>query len=144
MKEIEIYTDGACSGNPGPGGYGCVLIYKGKRKEISQAFSDTTNNRMEITAAIEALKLLKEPCKVVLYSDSKYLVDSITKGWAKKWQANNWMRTKSEKALNTDLWQELLGLLQVHLVDFKWVKGHASNKENNRCDELAREAITRL
>ena len=141
MKEIEIYTDGACSGNPGPGGFGVVMLYKGKRKEISQGYKQTTNNRMELLAAIVALETLKEPCFVTLYSDSKYLVDAIEKGWAKKWRASNWMRNKTDKALNPDLWERLLPLLEQHKVNFKWVKGHADNKENERCDELARMAI---
>ncbi|MCL2407023.1 MAG: ribonuclease HI [Defluviitaleaceae bacterium] len=141
MKEIQIYTDGACSGNPGPGGWGAVLIYKGVRKEISGGEVHTTNNRMEITAAIMALETLKEPCRITLYSDSKYLVDAIGLGWAKKWRANSWMRNRKEEALNPDLWERLLMLLNTHDVRFVWVKGHAENAENNRCDELARLAI---
>lgn len=137
MKEITIYTDGACSGNPGPGGYGCVLRYNKNRKELSGGFRKTTNNRMEITAAIKALESLKYPCRIKLYSDSKYLVNAITKSWAKRWKAQNWMRTRTEKAKNPDLWEKLLALCEVHEVEFIWVKGHASNEENNRCDELA-------
>lgn len=140
MKTVHIYTDGACSGNPGPGGFGIVLLYGSGRKELSGGFELTTNNRMEMLAAIEGLKALKEPCIVKLYSDSKYLVDAINKGWVAKWQANNWMRNKKDSALNVDLWQELLEQLNVHEVEFIWVKGHAENTENNRCDQLAREA----
>ena len=142
MKNVQIYTDGACSGNPGPGGYGIVLLYGSSRKEISEGFELTTNNRMEMLAAIEGLKALKEPCAIKLYSDSKYLVDAINKGWVTKWQANNWMRNKKDPALNVDLWKELLELLKVHSVELIWVKGHAENAENNRCDELARDAAS--
>ena len=141
MKKVEIYTDGACSGNPGPGGTGTVLLFNGARKEIAKGYILTTNNRMEILAVIEGLEALKEPCMVRLYSDSKYVVDAINKGWVTKWQDNNWMRNKKDKALNIDLWERLLSLLEKHQVEFIWVKGHASNVENNRCDQLAREAI---
>ena len=141
IKEIEIYTDGACSGNPGPGGYGAVVIYGDKRREISQGFRMTTNNRMEILAVIEALKILNQPCNINLYSDSKYVVDAINKGWLNKWKKNNWHRNKKDLVLNIDLWQELLGLLALHNINFIWVKGHNSNKENERCDFLARQAI---
>ena len=142
MKEVEIYTDGACSGNPGPGGYGVVLLYNSNRRELSEGFRLTTNNRMEVLAVIKGLEALKEPCRVTLYSDSKYVVDAVEKGWAKKWRSNNWYRTKNEKASNIDLWERLLPLLEKHEVRFVWVKGHASNVENNRCDELGRAAIT--
>ena len=138
-KEIIIYTDGGSLGNPGPGGWGAVLIYGSYRREISGGYRLTTNNRMELTAAIEALKALKMPCKVTLYSDSKYLVDAVTLGWVYGWQKKNWKR-KGGKALNPDLWQELLKLLKIHDVSFKWVKGHADNPENERCDELAKAA----
>ena len=141
MKNITIYTDGACSGNPGPGGYGAVLIYGNHRKEFSGYEAETTNNRMEIMGVITALEALKEPCTVALYSDSRYVVDAIEKGWAKRWRSNNWMRNKKEQALNPDLWEELLILLEKHTVSCRWVKGHASNPENERCDELARSAI---
>ena len=140
MKKVEIYTDGACSGNPGKGGWGAVLIYKGVRKELSAGYEKTTNNRMELTAAIEGLSALKEPCQVDLYSDSKYLVDAIEKGWVEKWRKNNWMRERNKPALNADLWKKLMALLEKHNVRFIWVKGHASNEENNRCDQLARGA----
>jgi len=140
MKNVEIYTDGACSGNPGKGGYGAVLIYGSTKKEISAGYELTTNNRMEIMAAIAALELLKQPCIVTLYSDSRYLVDAIEKGWVKKWAANNWMRTKTERALNVDLWLRITALVSTHTVRFEWVKGHSSNPMNNRCDELARQA----
>jgi ribonuclease HI len=141
MKRVTIYTDGACSGNPGPGGYGAVLIYGEHRKEISGGEADTTNNRMEITAVIKGLEMLKEPCEVSLFSDSRYVVDAIEKGWAVRWRQNNWMRNKKEPALNPDLWELLLSLLQKHKVTFHWVKGHSGHPENERCDELATEAI---
>lgn len=137
MKEVTIYTDGACSGNPGPGGWGAILEYKGNRKEMSGGEEMTTNNRMELTGVICALKALREPCHVSLYTDSKYIVDGINQGWAEKWRANGWMRNKKEKALNPDLWGELLDLIKKHEVEFIWVKGHAENPHNNRCDELA-------
>ncbi len=141
MKSVTIYTDGACSGNPGAGGYGAVLLYGSARKEISEGFEQTTNNRMEVLAVIKALEALKEPCQVTLYSDSKYVVDAITKGWLKKWKANGWKRNQKEFASNIDLWEKLLPLLEKHTVIFVWVKGHADNKENERCDYLARKAI---
>ena len=132
MKEVIIYTDGACSGNPGPGGYGVVLLSGDVRREMSAGYKDTTNNRMEILAAIIGLETLKFPCKVKLYSDSRYLVDAIEKGWVKRWKINNWYRNKQEKASNVDLWKRLLIQLEKHEVQFIWVKGHASNPENNR------------
>lgn len=141
LKEVDIYTDGACSGNPGNGGYGVVLLYNGKRKEMSKGYKLTTNNRMEMLAVIDGLNALKEKCIVNLYSDSKYVVDSVTKGWVIKWQKNNWKRNKNENASNIDLWIKLLELLKQHKVNFIWVKGHADNKENERCDYLARTAI---
>lgn len=141
MRQVEIYTDGACSGNPGAGGYGAVLLCGGARKELSAGYRLTTNNRMELLGVIRALEALKERCVVTLYSDSKYVVQAVEEGWARRWRANGWMRTKKDKALNPDLWEALLGLLEKHEVKFVWVKGHASNKENNRCDELARAAI---
>ncbi len=140
LKNITIFTDGACSGNPGPGGYGAVLLYNSHRKELSEGFNNTTNNRMEMLAAIKALEALKEKCNVTLYSDSKYLIDAIDKGWAKKWQQNGWMRNKKEKAMNVDLWQRLLPLIDKHNLTLKWVKGHAGNEENERCDYLATQA----
>lgn len=139
-KHVVIYTDGACSGNPGPGGFGIILQYGEHRKEISQGFEHTTNNRMELLAVITALEALKTPCMVDLYSDSKYVIDAIQKGWAVKWRAKNWMRTPKEPAKNPDLWEKLLQLLEVHEVTFHWVKGHAENENNNRCDQLAVEA----
>ena len=137
MKQITIYTDGACSGNPGPGGWGAILEYNGIEKEISGGEANTTNNRMELSGVIAALSALREPCEVSLFTDSKYIVDGINQGWAKKWRAQGWMRNKKEKALNPDLWQTLLDLLDIHSVTFNWVKGHATNPKNNRCDELA-------
>ena len=141
MKKIDIYTDGACSGNPGAGGYGIVMLYKGARKELSQGYRVTTNNRMEMLAVIKALECLKEPCQVTLYSDSKYVVDSITKGWVYGWKKRGWIKSDKKKALNVDLWERLLPLLEKHQVEFVWVKGRAENVENERCDELARGAI---
>lgn len=137
LKQVIIYTDGACTGNPGAGGYGAVLIYNQHRKEISGGYRLTTNNRMEMMAAIAALTSLKHKCAVTLHSDSKYLVDAMKLGWAKKWQVNGWMRNKKEKAKNPDLWQQLLDLCQYHQVDFVWVKGHAGIPENELCDRLA-------
>ena len=137
--KVTIYTDGACSGNPGPGGYGAILIYNGLEKELSGGESETTNNRMEIMGAIKALEALKKPCEVNIVTDSKYLCDSINLGWAKRWRENGWMRNKKEPALNVDLWERLLVLLEAHEVSFSWVKGHAGNEYNNRCDALAVE-----
>ena len=143
MKHVEIYTDGACQGNPGPGGWGAVMRYKGTEKEISGGERNTTNNRMELSAVIEALKLLKEPCSVTLYSDSQYVCNAIKLGWAKKWRANGWMRNKKEPALNPELWDELLKLCEKHTVEVVWVKGHAGPPENERCDALAVAAARR-
>ncbi len=137
MKKVQIYTDGACSGNPGQGGYGIILAYNEHRKELSGGYRLTTNNRMEMMAAIVGLESLKMPCDVTLYTDSRYLVDAVTKGWAKKWQANGWKRNKKEMAKNPDLWQKLLDLCKQHQVEFVWVKGHAGHPENERCDRLA-------
>ena len=139
-KAVTIYTDGACTGNPGPGGYGVVLLFGEHRKELSGGFSKTTNNRMEMMAALAGLQALNQPCNVTLYSDSKYVVDGMSKGWAERWQANGWKRNKKEHALNPDLWQELLDLSQQHNVEFRWVKGHDGNPENERCDQLAVQA----
>ena len=136
-KKVTIYTDGACSGNPGPGGWGAILEYMGHEKEVSGGEESTTNNRMELTAAIKGLELLNQPCDVELYSDSQYLINSITKGWVEKWKSNGWMRNKKDPAMNVDLWEKLLELLNIHQVNFIWVKGHASNEKNNRCDQLA-------
>lgn len=137
MKEIQIYTDGACSGNPGPGGYGAILVYNGVEKELSGGEAQTTNNRMELTAVIKALSALKEPCAVTLTTDSKYVVDGITLGWAKGWKARGWKKADGKPALNPDLWDELLELLSKHSVTFNWVKGHAGHPYNERCDALA-------
>lgn len=136
-KTVYIYTDGACSGNPGPGGYGAILKYDGHIKELSGGEADTTNNRMELLGVIKALEVLKFPCKVILTTDSKYVADSVTKGWARKWKQNNWIKSDKKKALNVDLWERLLALLDVHDVTFNWVKGHAGHPENERCDRLA-------
>ena len=137
MKQVTIYTDGACSGNPGPGGWGAILRYGKFEKELSGGEKQTTNNRMELLGAISALEALKEPCRVELYSDSKYLVDAMSQGWASRWQKNGWKRNRTDPALNPDLWQRLLDLCQTHAVTFHWVKGHAENEYNNRCDALA-------
>lgn len=144
MKQVEIFTDGACSGNPGPGGWGAVLRYKGTEKEISGHEKKTTNNRMELTAFIKALEMLKFPCEVTAYSDSKYLCDAVNKGWAEKWQKNNWVKSNKKPALNTDLWEKLLNLLKTHDVNLIWVKGHARHPENERCDKLATGEIEKL
>ncbi len=140
LKEVVIYTDGACIRNPGPGGYGAILKYGKHRKELSGGFRRTTNNRMELMAVIVALEALKEPCQVTLYSDSRYLVDAINLGWARRWRAHNWRRGKKEYAENPDLWERLLKLLDRHKVTFRWVRGHAGNTENERADQLATEA----
>jgi len=137
MTQIELFTDGACSGNPGPGGWGAVLRYNGVEKELSGGEKDTTNNRMELTAVIMGLKALKEPCKVHLTTDSKYVSDGISKGWAQSWKNNNWRKADKKPALNPDLWDELLSLLKLHEVEITWVKGHAGHPENERCDKLA-------
>ncbi len=140
MKNVQIYTDGACSGNPGPGGYGTILKFGDKVKELSAGYQNTTNNRMELRAVISGLEALKEPCKVEIFSDSKYIVDAVNKGWAKRWRANGWRRNKKEMALNIDLWEKLLALIEKHDCSFNWVKGHAGHPENERCDTLAVEA----
>ena len=137
MKTITIYTDGACSGNPGPGGWGAILRYRDTEKELSGGAAETTNNRMELTAVIEALRLLREPCIVELYSDSKYVIDALSKGWARGWQARGWVKSDKKPALNPDLWEQLLALTEVHQVHCHWVKGHAENEHNNRCDQMA-------
>ena len=137
MKQVSIYTDGACSGNPGPGGGGAVLLYGQHKKEISGGEPSTTSNRMEHTAVIAALTMLKEPCAVDLYSDSKYVIDALEKGWAKGWRARGWIKSDKKPALNPDLWQQLLELCEYHTDHLHWVKGHASDPYNNRCDELA-------
>lgn len=137
MKQVTIYTDGACSGNPGPGGYGVVLIYNGVEKELSGGEQATTNNRMELMAAIAGMEALKESCKVDLYSDSKYLVDGVTKGWAVGWRKRGWIKSDKKPALNPDLWERILDLFDQHEVTLHWVKGHADNPYNNRCDKLA-------
>ena len=136
-KTVTIYTDGACSGNPGPGGWGAVLIYKGVEKELSGGEAETTNNRMELTGVISALQALKEPCIVELYSDSKYVIDALEKGWAWGWKKKGWVKSDKKPALNPDLWDKLLNLIKIHEMHYHWVKGHANNKYNERCDSLA-------
>jgi len=137
MKTVTLYTDGACSGNPGPGGWGAILEFQGTEKELSGGENSTTNNRMELTAVIEGLSALKEPCIVELYSDSKYVIDGLSKGWAASWQKNGWRKADKKPALNPDLWEKLLALTQTHQMRYHWVKGHAENPKNNRCDQLA-------
>jgi ribonuclease HI len=141
LPHVEIYTDGGCEPNPGPGGYGVVLVHPKKRAEASGGFRSTTNNRMEILAAIKGLQMLKQPCKVTLYSDSQYLVDTIMKGWAVAWKKKDWWRTNQERAANVDLWETLLALCETHQVEFRWVRGHAGNVENERCDQLSTAAL---
>ncbi len=137
MKHIDIFTDGACSGNPGPGGWGAILKYNGIEKELCGSQKETTNNRMELTAVIKALEALKEPCTVTVYTDSKYVCDAITKQWVYSWKKNGWRKADKKPALNVDLWEEMLSLLSHHTVDFIWLKGHAGHPENERCDKLA-------
>ncbi|MDE5852921.1 MAG: ribonuclease HI [Oscillospiraceae bacterium] len=137
MKQVDIYTDGACSKNPGPGGWAAILKYGEHEREISGGEKETTNNRMELLAVISALSALTEPCEVTVHSDSKYIIDAINKGWAKKWKANGWMRNKKDKAINIDLFDQLLNLLEKHSVSFEWVKGHSGHPQNERCDKLA-------
>lgn len=144
MKAVELYTDGACSGNPGPGGYGAILMYKGAEREISGAEKETTNNRMEIYAVIAGLNCLKEPCEVTVYSDSAYTVNAFENGWIQSWMKNGWKKADGKEVLNAELWQQLYALTQKHTVRFVKVKGHADNEYNNRCDALARQAIKNL
>ncbi|ADQ40833.1 Ribonuclease H [Caldicellulosiruptor acetigenus I77R1B] len=141
MKEVTIYTDGACSGNPGPGGWCAILIYKGIKKVLKGFERYTTNNRMELKAVVEALKALKEPCKVVIYSDSAYIVNAVNQNWIERWQKNGWKTSENEEVKNIDLWNELLELLKIHKVTFEKVKGHADNELNNLCDQIARSMI---
>ena len=140
LRRVIIHTDGSCLGNPGPGGYAAILEYKGQDKELTGGFSRTTNNRMEILAVIAGLEALTERCSVTVYSDSRYVVDAIEKGWARKWQAKGWMRNKRERAVSPDLWERLLSALEKHEVELKWVRGHAGNAGNVRADRLAVEA----
>lgn len=137
MKTVTLYTDGACSGNPGPGGWGAILSYNGVEKELSGGDANTTNNRMELLAVISGLEALKEPCRVELYSDSKYVIDGLSKGWAVSWRKNGWRKADKKPALNPDLWEKLLNLTEKHELCYHWVKGHADNPYNNRCDGLA-------
>jgi ribonuclease HI len=137
MKEVQIYTDGACRGNPGPGGWGAILVFGEHTKELTDGERSTTNNRMELMGAIKALEQLKYPCRVTLTTDSKYLCDAVTKVWVYSWKKKGWMRTNKEPAANPDLWERLLALLERHEVTFVWVKGHAGHPFNERCDELA-------
>lgn len=137
MKQVELFTDGACSGNPGPGGWAAILRYRDSEKELSGGEAQTTNNRMELTAAIEGLAALKEPCRVTLCSDSKYLTDGIKKGWARSWKRNGWRKADKKPALNADLWDRLLTQMDRHEVTLIWVKGHAGHPENERCDAMA-------
>ncbi len=140
LPEVVIYTDGGCIVNPGPGGYGVILLYGGRRRELTAGFRLTTNNRMEILAAIKGLEALKKRCQVTIYSDSQYLVNAIEQGWARRWQENDWRRNRKEKAVNPDLWDRLLRLCDMHEVRFQWIRGHVGTTENERADELARES----
>lgn len=142
MKQVKVYTDGACSGNPGPGGWGAILLYGGVEKELAGYNRETTNNRMELTAAIRGLEALKEPCRVKLYTDSQYLAKAINQGWLKSWKKNGWKKSDKKPVLNVDLWKQLDSQLIRHTVTIHWVKGHAENKYNNRCDALATGQIT--
>ena len=144
MKKVSLYTDGACSGNPGPGGWGAVLVYNGREKRISGGERSTTNNRMELTAAIEGLSALTEPCEVHLVSDSKYLDDGMTKGWARSWKSKGWKKSDGKPALNPDLWEKLLCLSEVHKITYEWIKGHAGHEYNEICDRLAVEQYQNL
>ena len=144
MENVIIYTDGACSGNPGPGGWGSILMYKDKKKEISGGSKETTNNIMEITAVIEALKLLKYPCEVKIYSDSAYVVNAFNNGWIYNWNKNSWRTADKKPVKNKELWEELYALTKIHKVEFVKVKGHSDNEYNNRCDELAVEATNKF
>lgn len=144
MKTVYLYTDGACSGNPGPGGYGAILKYGKYEKEICGGDPNTTNNRMELLGVIKGLEALNEPCRVVLTSDSKYVIDALQQGWAVKWKQNGWMRNKKEQALNPDLWERLLQLTSTHEMEYNWVKGHAGHPENERCDKMAVEAYQKF
>ena len=144
MEKVIIYTDGACSGNPGPGGWGTILMYKDSKKEISGAKKDTTNNVMELTAVIEGLKMLKYPCDVEIYSDSAYVVNAFNQKWIDSWIKNNWKTSGKDPVKNKEIWQELYDLTKVHNVKFIKVKGHSDNEFNNRCDEMARNAIKTL
>ena len=137
MKTVTVYTDGACSGNPGPGGWAAILMYGPHKKELSGGEAETTNNRMELTAVLRALEALKEPCEVELWSDSKYVIDGLSKGWARSWRAKGWVKSDKKPALNPDLWGPLLDQTDRHTLRYRWVKGHAENEWNNRCDELA-------
>lgn len=144
MKKVVLYTDGACSGNPGPGGWGAILVYKGKEKVMSGGMKETTNNRMEILAVIEGLKCLKEPCKVEIYSDSAYVINTFLQGWLENWIKNDWKTSSNKQVQNVDLWKELIALLEKHEVHWNKVKGHADNELNNRCDALARGEIDKI
>lgn len=144
MKHVDIYTDGSCKSNPGPGGWCAILVYRGKEKQISGGSGSTTNNRMELTAVIEALSALKEPCEVTLTSDSKYVLDALINGWAKAWQANGWRKSNKSAALNPDLWEKLLSETKKHKIDYVWVKGHAGHPYNERCDKAAQEEASKF
>lgn len=137
MKEVTLYSDGACSGNPGPGGFGTILECNGATRELSRGYAHTTNNRMELLGIIEGLTALKEPCRVTVVTDSQYVVNAMTKGWARRWKENNWRRNRKERALNPDLWDRLLSLCTTHRVTFTWIRGHNGHTQNERCDQLA-------
>ncbi len=143
-KHVIIYTDGGCLPNPGVGGYGVVLIYGAHRKEASAGYQRTTNNRMEVMAAVKGLELLKHPCRVTIFSDSQYLVRAMMEGWARRWQKRNWTRSNKEKAANPDLWKKLIDLCTIHEVEFRWLKGHDGHAENERCDQLSMLALQQV
>lgn len=144
MKQVEIYTDGACLGNPGPGGWGAILRYRGTEKEISGGEKETTNNRMELTALLRAVQQMKEPCKLIVTSDSKYVLDALQKGWAEGWRKRGWIKSDKKPALNSDLWAELLDAVAPHTMEYHWIKGHTGHPENERCDQLAVEQAYRF
>ena len=144
MKHIDIYTDGSCRCNPGPGGWGAILVYKGVEKELCGGEADTTNNRMELTAVIKALQALKEPCDITLTSDSKYVLDALTNGWAESWRAKGWKKADKSPALNPDLWETLLTKVKKHNITYVWVKGHAGHTYNERCDEMAQNESSKF
>lgn len=144
MKKVEIYTDGACKGNPGPGGWGAILVYNGREKVLSGGERDTTNNRMELLGAISAFEALKEPCEVTFCSDSKYVIDGLSKGWAQSWKAKGWKKADGKSALNPELWDRLLSAIEPHEINYVWVKGHVGHEYNERCDKLATDEADKL
>ena len=144
MKKVELYTDGACRGNPGNGGWGAILVYRGVERELSGGEANTTNNRMELMAAIAGMEALKEPCEIVLTSDSKYLTDAINKGWIESWKAKGWKKADKSPVLNVELWQKIDALMGIHKVKFVWVQGHAGHPYNERCDQMAQNEASKF